>query len=72
MKTCPPGRRAGTAALAQITKNSRRISRSLLLSAVNRGSGDLTFPSNDGGILQIPPLPAVRFSIWSSSYSFTP
>jgi hypothetical protein len=65
MKTCPPGRKAGIMALAQITKNSRRISRSFLLSVVNRGGGDPTFLSSDGGILQMPPLPG---AIWPPKF----
>jgi hypothetical protein len=49
MNTCAPGRRACAANLPHSTKNRRKRSRSRPSSAVNRGSGARTCPSNDGG-----------------------
>src|SRR5260370_35997930 len=62
IKTCPPGRKAWTTTLAHSTKKRRRESRSLRSRAVNLGRGARVLPSNEGGILQIPPLPFDLFS----------
>jgi hypothetical protein len=72
MKTWPPGRKVRVSSFDHSTKNSRRDFLSWSLSAVNLGSGERRWPSNDGGILQIPPLPFARFSICSEWYSLTP
>ena len=54
------------------SKNSYMFSRSEALKVVKRGSGERRQPSNEGGILQTPPLPLRSLRCSFSVYSTKP
>ena len=61
-KRWPPGFRTRSESCAQVTKQSYNRRRSSAERAVNRGKGERSCPSNEGGMRQMPPLPFPRFS----------
>lgn len=70
--TCAPGTTIGNNDRAHAKKNRSSSPRSSRVRTVNRGNGDLLFPSNEGGIRHTPPLPSRSLFCSCSLYSTRP